>query len=260
MLGNHQQLLLRNNRSSITYRQQGAVQADTQLVTQHLDNGKPAFNTLIVPYGNTASLVLEDGTRVWLNAGSRLVYPAAFAAKKREVFLEGEAYFDVRPSAGQPFSVYTSDLEVKVLGTAFNVTAYRDDAGQQVVLTSGSVALEAHKGPAVRREQKQLSPGNMAAYSPGAGDITVKDVRTEEYVSWKDGHIRALHTPLEDILKKLSRYYNQPIQVNSQQGKETFSGDLDLQKNLTDVLSIVAATTSMQYEKSGNTIVLKNKP
>lgn len=260
VLGNNQQLQIRNNRASIAYQASGMrLKVDSQEVQQQLAAGEQVFNTLLVPYGNVASLQLEDGTQVWLNAGSRLVYPAAFGNKKREVFLEGEAYFDVQQDAERPFSVYAADMKIGVLGTTFNVSAYKDDAFSQVVLASGSVRLEAFRGPGVKQAAVQLTPGNRVLYAGNNGSMSVDQVDVNGYISWKDGIIVASHTPLNEILKKLSRYYNQPILIDARSGNETFSGNLNLQKTLNDVLDIVAATTSMRYEKQGNRVIFKTR-
>lgn len=259
ILGN-QQLSIRNNHAAIAYQARGTqVRVDSQEIKQELEAGKQVFNTLLVPYGNVASLQLEDGTRVWLNAGSRLVYPAAFGQQHREVFLEGEAYFEVATDAHRPFSVYANDMKIAVLGTAFNISAYREDANSQVVLASGSVQLETFRGPGKKSTPVQLAPGNRALYSGHNGSMTVDNVDIIGFISWKDGVMVAEHTALSEILKKLSRYYNQPITTDARSGNETFSGNLDLQKTLNDVLDIIAASTSLKYEKQGNTIIFKTK-
>lgn len=260
ILGNRQQLNIRNNRAAITYQAKGTqLRVDSQEIRQQLEAGKQVFNTLLVPYGNVASLQLEDGTKVWLNAGSRLIYPAAFGQQHREVFLEGEAYFEVATDAHRPFSVYANDMKIAVLGTAFNISAYHEDASSQVVLASGSVRLEAFRGPGKKGAPVQLSPGNRALYTGHDGSMTVDKVDVAGFISWKDGLMIAAHTSLYEILKKLSRYYNQPIITDTRSGNETFSGNLDLQKTLNDVLDIIAASTSLKYEKQGNTIIFKTR-
>lgn len=260
ILGNQQQLNIRNTHAAIAYQAKGTqLRVDSQEIRQELAAGKQVFNTLLVPYGNVASLQLEDGTKVWLNAGSRLVYPAAFTTQRREVFLEGEAYFEVAADADRPFSVYANDMKIAVLGTAFNISAYREDAVSQVVLASGSVQLEAFRGPGKTAAPVQLSPGNGASYTGHDGRMTVDKVNVAGHISWKDGLIVAEHTSLQEILKKLSRYYNQPITTDTRSGNETFSGNLDLQKTLNDVLDIIAASTSLKYEKQGGTIIFKTR-
>lgn len=260
ILGNQQQLNIRNRHAAIAYQASGTqVRVDSQEIRQELAADRPVFNTLLVPYGNVASLQLEDGTKVWLNAGSRLVYPAAFGQQQREVFLEGEAYFDVAADAHRPFSVYADDMKIAVLGTAFNISAYHDETASQVVLASGSVRLEAFRGPGKKGAPVELSPGTRALYTSRDGNMTVDKVDVAGFISWKDGVIIAAHTSLYEILRKLSRYYNQPITTDTQSGNETFSGNLDLQKTMNDVLDIIAATTSLKYERQGNTIIFKTK-
>ncbi|WP_160715755.1 FecR family protein [Chitinophaga solisilvae] len=259
ILGNNRQLVIRNNRASITYHGSGgSLQIDSQRVSQQLKEDKPVFNTLVVPYGNIAVLQLEDGTSVWLNAGSRLVYPAVFSKNKREVLLEGEAYFDVQQEAARPFSVYAADMQVAVLGTAFNISAYKDDNSTQIVLASGSVQLKAFRGRGTDKAPVQLQPGHRAVISAQA-DMEVGAVDIAAFTSWKDGMIDASHMPLSEILKKLSRYYNQPILTDARSGRETFSGKLNLKGTMNDVLDIIAASTSGKYEERENKIIFRTR-
>ncbi|HVI49216.1 MAG TPA: FecR domain-containing protein [Chitinophaga sp.] len=259
ILGNNKQLVLKGSRTAITYGAGGnSLRVDSQTVQQAVAENSLTFNTLLVPYGNTAFLQLSDGSKVWLNAGSRLIYPIAFTEGKREVYLEGEAYFDIAADPAKPFSVYAADLKVAVLGTAFNVSAYKDDPFRQVVLASGAVQLKPFRGKDTNTDPVTLKPGNKAVYAENAG-MAVVNVDISEYISWKEGIIVAAHMPLYEILKKLSRYYNQPIETDTKSGNETFSGKLDLQKSVDDVLNIIAATTSLNYQKQGKKIIFKTR-
>lgn len=260
ILSNRQRVTLKGKNAAVTYRNRGAVVHINagSYKGQEQQGGEAAYNTLLVPYGRRSTLTLQDGTIVWLNAGSRLVYPAGFAKDIREVYLEGEAYFDIAADAARPFFVYASDLKIKVLGTAFNVSAYKDDAQQSIVLAQGSVALEARQGPLRGKAAISLKPGGMAAYT--AGDLKTATVNVATYTSWKEGHIISDNTALVHILKKLSRYYNEEIIVDQRSGQETFSGTLDLQKTMDEVLVAICAATSLRYERTGGKIFLKSKP
>lgn len=213
-----------------------------------------------MPYGRRSRLQLEDGTIVQLNAGSRLVYPAAFNGSKREVYLEGEAFFDIAPDAQHPFFVYASGIETEVLGTTFNISAYPDDPLQSVVLASGSVRVHLEKHGVFGKQSQQLKPTEMAAISREGDHLRVSRVDVATYTAWKDGRLLFAATPLKDILKKLTRYYNIQLDLESTQpGLETCSGDLDLEDNLDNVLDVICATNSLRYERHEQRIILKEK-
>lgn len=247
MLGNTKQMTLNGTNATLKYNQQGLVVNNTQQVVQ-----EEKYNTLIVPYGRRAHITLEDGTAAWLNAGSRLIYPVVFDGEKREVFLEGEAYFDVAQKADVPFFVYTNNLRTAVLGTAFNVSAYADDAEQSVVLVSGNVKVKTNKSD----KEHLLQPGEKAGYTINNQQLTKQTVNTLEYTAWKDGRLQFEHAPLNHIIKRLSRYFNIHITLQANE-QATFSGDLDLADNVESVLDAVSASTGLSYKKTGEEIIFK---
>ncbi|MBO9728854.1 MAG: FecR domain-containing protein [Chitinophaga sp.] len=252
ILGQNKSVVVQGKNSSLVYAGSG--------VTINANNTPiPAeeYNTLIVPYGRRSRVQLEDGTVVFLNAGSRLVYPATFKQHKREVYLEGEGFFDIAPNAAAPFYVYAYGVATEVLGTTFNVSAYPDDARQSVVLVSGSVRLHLQHG-LFGKQTRELQPAEMGLLEDDA--LEVSHVNVNAYTAWKEGRLLNLHTPLKDILKKLTRYYNIKLDLDSlQPGLETFSGDLDLDENLENVLDIICAANSLRYERQGKGFVLKEK-
>ena len=215
------------------------------------------WHTLTVPRGiKSVQLTLADGTLVWLNTASSLKYPTAFTGNERTIALTGEAYFDVKHNAGRPFTVRTKDLTVNVLGTGFNVSAYEDDEFSNVVLVKGSVALNANG--AVGTPATKLTPGNMASFQIGAGRIAVTTVKTDEYVSWKDGYLIFRQAPLVQIVKRISRYYN--VNINTSDlvhSDETFSGRLDLQNNIEDIMNLVCLGTSYLYLPKEQKLVIR---
>lgn len=251
MLGNNQQMTLNGTNATLKYNQQGLLVNNTQQVQQ--EHGEELqYNTLIVPYGRRAHITLEDGTVAWLNAGSRLIYPVVFDGLKREVFLEGEAYFDVSQKAGVPFFVYTNNLRTAVLGTGFNVSAYADDAEQSVVLVTGNVKVKANNS----NKEHLLQPGEKAGYMINDQQLSKQIVNTLEYTAWKDGRLQFEHAPLNHIIKRLSRYFNIHIALQANE-QATFSGDLDLADNVESVLDAVSASTGLSYKKTGDEIIFK---
>lgn len=255
VLGNNRQVTLSGASASLTYGQNGTrVMVNEAEQYEQGVGGGIQYNTLIVPYGRRAKISLEDGTEVWLNAGSRMVYPVAFNGKSREVFLEGEAYFDVAQHADQPFFVFTNELKTSVLGTAFNISAYADDAEQTVVLVQGSVKVNANAGDA----EQLLTPGYKAGYSVSGRSISKEHVNVLAYTAWKDGRLMFTRAPLQDILKKLSRYFNILITTETS-SQSTFSGDLDLADDISTVLDAVSVSTGLKYERTTDGIILKKK-
>lgn len=248
-LGAQRNILLPGKQTQLRYSDSGAVQSGD---ARYVQDNQHAFNTLNVPFGRIAKVTLQDGTQVWLNAGSRLVYPATFSNHAREVYVSGEAYFEVAANNAQPFKVYTGDVTVNVLGTSFNVSAYEQEA-QAITLVSGKVNVEA--GAA----QVTLTPGEQVSYAAQQQPNKISGINTDAYTSWKDGIIIADHTPLHAILKKLSRYYNHTIIVNGQSGGDTFSGRLDLQKSLDEVLNTIGQTTDMDINRQAGRIILESK-
>lgn len=158
-------------------------------------------HSIVIPRGETFKLILCDGTEVWLNANSKLVYPTAFIEKERTVFLEGEAYFKVTKDA-KPFIVKTDYLQTKVLGTEFNVKSYTAE-DSHVTLISGKVQVRSHENACF----VDLEPGKDAMLLSD-GLFEVKEVNSEAYTYWKDGYFYFDELPLADIMKSIGRWYN----------------------------------------------------
>ncbi|MGC9353763.1 MAG: FecR family protein, partial [Mariniphaga sp.] len=159
-------ILLSETNSRIEHRQDGQVVVNNNVIepSTTLPKGTPEMNQLVIPYGKTSEILLPDGTHVFLNAGSRLIYPDFFADKNREVFLVGEAYFEVVHNEKQPFVVQTTDVRVRVLGTQFNVSAYPSENIIETVLSSGKVRLE-QNNTGMFSQTTELVPGQLAAFS-----------------------------------------------------------------------------------------------
>jgi transmembrane sensor len=232
---------------------------DSQIAYDSIVNSNTeiTYHTLTVPRGvRMVQVMLADGSMVWLNTASSLKYPTAFAGNERKVELTGEAYFDIKHDAARPFFVNTKNVTVNVLGTGFNVSAYEDDEQSNIVLVKGSVALTAKGNSGVIT--KQLTPGNMASFSSGASSIAVTAVNTDEYVSWKEGYLIFRQAPLDRIVKRVSRYYDAYIDTkNLAHNDETFSGRLDLQKSIDDVMNLICLGTPYIYSPIDRKLVLK---
>jgi ferric-dicitrate binding protein FerR (iron transport regulator) len=258
ILSGKEEIQINSAESKIAYTGNGnEIQIDSSRVKQDVDGDKMVYNTVIVPYGKRTRITLSDNSSVWLNSGSKLIYPARFATEKREVYLEGEAIFEVSHNKQQPFMVITHDIEVKVLGTVFDVSAYADDATSSAILESGSVEMKYKANSLLSQSKVKMVPGTMAVYDPIAKTVKQTQVNTKLYTSWREGYFVFERQSLEEILKKISRYYNVSIQLNDQSlANETFTGPLDLRNSATQVLEIIAVMINAKVEKTDNQIII----
>jgi transmembrane sensor len=246
-------ILLHEKKSHIEYRQDGQVVVNNQVIkTAGTDNKKPPqMNQLVIPYGKTSELILPDGTKVWLNAGSRLIYPDYFADKNREVLLFGEAFFEVSHNEKQPFIVQTSDIRIKVMGTQFNVSAYPTDHVIETVLTQGKVRLEQNSA-GMFSETLDINPGQLAVYSKTEQTTLISEIDTENYILWKEGLLKFESTDLSRLVKKLERYFNVRFNYSDPMlGTIRISGKLELSDSCESVLNNVADAASIRITQSG---------
>lgn len=176
-----------------------------------------------VMYGQTGHLFLFDGTEVWLNSGTKFKYPNKFNQNERDVYIEGEAFFKVKPNKKLPFKVKTGKLEVEVLGTSFNVSAYPSEDNQSVFLVEGSVQINNPEGDKIG----EITPGQMATKTDGNPSIQVQNADPYFYTSWKNGKIIFNSEKLSDIAKKMERWYNVEIRFSQESLKDyNFSGTI----------------------------------
>lgn len=219
-----------------------------------LEKGKKENNMMTVPRGGEYSLVLSDGTKVWLNSQSQLRYPVRFEGKERVVELEGEAYFEVARDAGMPFIVKAGGHEVKVYGTCFNVSAYREDGNLVTTLEEGKVGLLAYG------EEYFLEPGEQASVVSDTKKVLVRAVNTSIYCSWRGGAFLFEEERLETILTRLSRWYNVDVFYQNESLKDLhFTGDLGRYEDFSDLLSLIEMTTNVYFNVKGQTITVLSK-
>lgn len=209
----------------------------------------PLINTLVIPYGNRSIVTLADGSIIWLNAGSRLIYPSRFVNRSREVFLVGEAFFDIAHIENQPFIVKTADVRIAVKGTKFNVSAYPEDYSVQTVLAEGSV--EINKNNAGLFDKKiTLVPGQLAYFNKKSEETRVIDVNIEPYSLWTQGLFYFSNTDLNRITKRLERYYNIKFHFKDPlSGSIQITGKLDVTKSMDEVFEYLSKLTGFQINK-----------
>lgn len=263
ILSNGQKVDIQKSDPNITVlKDQNAIQVDNdsiltnQPLTDKTDQ-EARYNEIIVPFGKRTRLLLSDGTKVWLNAGSRLAFPQNFEGNKREVFLEGEAIFDVAKRPGERFLVNTNDFIVNVTGTVFNVTAYSDDASSSAVLAEGKIELTS-KGSLFSTKTIHMLPGTKVVYDPASKSMNTLAVDPNDYLSWRDGFMVIHGEKLQEILKKLSRYYNVKMILDDQAvAAETFSGRLDLKESPQEVLTVISRMVPLSVQELNNNLIIK---
>lgn len=210
----------------------------------------PVFNTLVVPRGHTYKVVLADGTRVWLNAASRLRFPAAFFGNTREVELVGEACFETTPMAAKPFLVKAGDVQITVLGTEFNINAYTNKT--LTTLVSGKVKVDAGA------LAKELSPGQQVIYREGS--MTIAHVDAEQFTAWKEGLLIFDNESLGDIMTRLGREYDYTIQFeNTAIKQQRLSGNFEKSPSVAQVLTLLEQMADIHFviDQPTRTIMVK---
>ncbi|WP_294081399.1 FecR family protein [Proteiniphilum sp. UBA5384] len=189
------------------------------------------YSRLIVPKGKRSKLTLSDGTTLHVNSGTKVVYPNRFMGDKREIYVNGEVFLDVTPNQKQPFIVRTDEITVRVMGTKFNVLAYEEDAGTQVVLASGAVRITSNE----HSEKIDLTPSQLYDYKAGQASVTQVDV--EKYISWIQGILYVEDERLDILMTRLSRYYGEDIIFDEGLINQKCTGKVDLKNDLGEVLN-----------------------
>ena len=214
------------------------------------------FNQLIIPKGTFYHLVLSDGTKVWLNADSKIKYPLSFGQDKREVSLRGEGYFEVAKDSSRLFIVSTDKMDVKVLGTTFDVNTYEDEGKSFVVLVEGLVEVSAGKG-----ESRIITPGYMAEVNMHdvQAKIHVSKCDTEHYIAWKSGNFSFRNASLTEILKRVSRYYDVTVIREQVFEEEYYTGDVSSDVSLESLLAVIESSTSVSFKVERKIVYVQKK-
>ena len=217
--------------------------------------GESSVNTLRVPCGGEYQLMLADGTRVRVNSESELVFPTCFNSDRREVFLKGEAYFQVAPDSDKPFYVRVNDYIVKVTGTSFNVTSYTDDPCTMTTLVEGKVSVYGNDST----WNCDLTPGHMLKFDKGTARVTSEECDPRIYTSWIDGEFKVRDMRLEDIMKKLNRWYDFEVAYEEEELKDLrFSGAAEKYNPVEFLLKMIEEVTKVRFDIEGKRIMVKN--
>lgn len=215
-----------------------------------------AYNTITTPVQGEYSMVLSDGTKVWLNAQSQLEYPVKFGKGKREVKLKGEAYFEVARDTSKTFIVHIDNgADVEVLGTEFNVMAYDDEEEVQTTLVEGKVRF------AYQKDEVILSPGKQSSLSRISDKIEVREVKTYQYSAWKDGKFVFSREPLASVFRKMSRWYGVEVNCKDQELlNRRISGVMNKYENVSQLIKLIEEVSPIEIEQDKQMLTVRKKP
>jgi len=255
VMSDGEQIHINNKESKIQYSHLGTSILIDDTIQLEQNNDTYSYNQMIVPYGKRSYLLLSDGTKVWINSGSRLVYAPQFTGDTREVFLEGEAYFEVAKDASKPFYVRTDAFTINVLGTKFNVKAYKDDKEYATVLVEGKVSMKVQDQ--FFSKDVIVAPNQKMTLMKGQSDFQRSNVDdTGFYTNWIYGYLEFKNANLSDVLKSIQRYYNIDIELNTKGQSSIVSGKLDLKSEPDRVLTGLGLLSHTNIIKSDNKYVV----
>ncbi|WP_302963385.1 FecR family protein [Barnesiella intestinihominis] len=247
IIDEQQSIHVEKNMANISIEKGGVIMVDDVQVANLKNNKEITTSQIVVPYGKRSHMTLPDGSALWINSGSRVIYQSDFE-KKRHLYVDGEIYLDVHRDTSHPFIVKTNRIEVKVLGTKFNVSDYHNDPQSSVTLVKGSVEVT------VGENSTKLAPNQRLAYESGL--MNVKNVDVTPYICWKDDIINFNDMKLHDILRTLSHYYNIPIEGIESLDNEVCYGNMDLNLSIDEILESISHTVELSYRHEGNKIII----
>lgn len=215
-------------------------------------SAEDSYNQLIVPKGKRSCLLLSDGTKVHVNSGTKVVYPRMFSEKKREIYVEGEIYLEVMPDAGRPFYVCTDRFDVKVLGTSFDVFAYKQMGEGRVVLLQGAVEVEDRREGSFR-----MNPDEMVVF--GEEGSRKEKVNASDYKAWVDGVMVLDGCTLKELATRLSLFFGKKVVCDFSLENEQIYGKLDLRDNPDEIMDYIKSMIPLSVYNEGGNIYLKRE-
>lgn len=211
--------------------------------------GPVLFNTLTTPRGGQYTLRLSDGSRIWLDAASSITYPTVFTGKERRVKITGQAYLEIAHNAARPFITEVNGMEIKDIGTAFNINAYDDEASARITLVTGAVAV------GVRAQSVVLQPGEQFVHTGNKGQV-IDHADLDEVLAWKNGKfLFGGKTDIATIMRQLARWYDVDVKYEGQV-QVHFGGSISRQVNVSKVLEKLAMTGEVKFRIEGRSIIV----
>lgn len=210
---------------------------------KHEQSVSVVYNTAETPLGMRSSLTLPDGTKVWLNAGSKLSYPVTFSNEYRAVRLIGEAYFEVKKDKEWPFLVNSGTMNIVVSGTTFNCNAYQENNEIQTVLVEGQVTL-LNESSTVSEE---LQPGELAVFEKNSQQISKTKTDLQKYIAWKSGILMFRDDKMDKVVEKLERWYNVEIEIKDKEISDYIYNMTFVDESLDQVLKMLSLSAPISY-------------
>lgn len=212
-------------------------------------------NTLLTAKGQTGEFSLPDGTTVWLNGESRLKYDSSFEDETRDVYLSGEAFFEVRKDSLRPFRVHMNNLQIEVLGTSFDAMSYSFGSSQQIVLKTGSVKISGNN----LQRPVTLHPNERFTFDKRTQSARIEQVNAQNYCQWFSPRLVFDNTPLKDIITNLERRYNIEISLSTHISPEKRISLVICHEPLEDIMEVMSSLMSVQYRIDGNHVLIMRR-
>ena len=248
--------LPQNDTTVLWQEQEGDIHIDSRTLIMEGETGEerePVYYTVNIPYGGEYNLVLPDGTRIYLNAGTTLRYPDHFAGGSREIFLSGEAYLEVSRDTSRPFIVRTDQMDVRVLGTVFNVNAYPDGSYVRTTLVEGKVETSCGG------ERIVMKPGTQVAYDKATRQADYFPVDVRHFISWKDGYYDFRDMTLGELMQIFVRWYDVDVRfANPLLENLRFSGRLRRYEDVSELFEQLEYTGDVAFDVKGKNIVIRD--
>ena len=212
-------------------------------------SSKPVYNEVSAAFGTRSMLTLDDGSRVWLNSGSKLKYPHDFSSRRREVFLTGEGYFEVESDASRPFIVHTKRLNVRATGTRFNVNVSSIEKAAQITLIEGKISVSKNVAGGKTVEISKMEPSQHLAFDTLSGSFNLLSEDTYRFIAWKDGKLIFRNEPLEDVIKRIGYFYNVDIELKDEKLKEYRYRATFEEESLDEILHLLKISSPVDYRE-----------
>ncbi|MEO6187693.1 MAG: FecR domain-containing protein [Ginsengibacter sp.] len=254
-LSNGSKIVLDSLQGSVALQGNSQVTNKNGLLSYSIKNNSTEieYNTMSTPVGRQYHLKLADGSEIWLNAASSITYPTSFPGNDRKVSITGEAYFEVAHDARKPFHVMVNNMEVKVLGTHFNISAYENEDAAKTTLLEGSVKVTKNNSNIL------IEPGQQAIAINGNNDMPVKkrEVDLDEVMAWKNSKFIFQDADIKSIMRQLERWYGITASYDGNVTNEEFVGVISRNVNISQILAMLETTGRVGFRIQGKNIIVK---
>jgi transmembrane sensor len=257
-LDDGRQVVLESLSSGNVMQQQGVIitKSDSSLLRYSGEraassrNSTPGFNILTTPKGSIFRVELSDGTRVWINSATVLKYPTVFTGKTREVYLSGQAYFEVAQQKNQPFVVNSETVQVKVLGTSFDIMTYKDEDAVRTTLTEGAVSVLSNTSSVI------IHPGQQAILEARGDRFRLTEPDLDEVLAWKDGKFRFSNANIQTVMRQVARWYDVTVEYRGDISRLNLTGSLSRKADVSELLKAFEKTGEVHFDIENKKIIV----